>query len=302
MKQFEINHSSLVNQGVKSLPDFMIIGEMKCGTTSLWDILDRHPQIAFPSEKELHYFDRRMELGNSWYASRFSGAGQSQICGEATPDYLFCEGACERIRDAIPTVKLVVVLRDPTARAWSHYWHNVRRGRELLSFGQAIEQEGNRIGAGDAVSRAHFAYVTRGHYIRRLRVFENAFGRDRLCVVFLEDLIANPETVIAGVCRHLGLYADRQVLVHKAPQRNRADYPRWPRVSAVTSRLMRAARYHPLIGTPASLLAKVTRPLRTYSGHGCIQPRLERSIRLGFSDSDVELEDWLGVHVPWRRR
>lgn len=300
MKYPTINCVDRADEGVPRLPDFLIIGEMKCGTTTLWEVLDRHPRVAFPCEKELHYFNRRMGEGRDWYASWFGTANPNQICGEATPDYLFCDGACERIRNEIPEAKFVVILRDPTNRAWSHYWHNVRRGRELLTFEEALEEESVRLQSDDSVTRAHFAYVTRGHYIRRLNEFAKIFGSDRLCVVFLEDLIMDPRSVTLEVCRHLGIDGDEPLHVGNPPRRNRADYPRWPRVSLITSRLMRSVRNNQLIGGPAALLARATRPLRTYSGRSCMEPELEREIRLGFSESDAELADWLGRRVPWR--
>jgi hypothetical protein len=282
------------------MPDFLILGEMRCGTTTLWEMLDRHPQVWFPHEKELHYFDRRMEMGEEWYANWFMRSDHL-VAGEATPDYLFCDGACEAIREAIPAAKLIAILRNPAKRAWSHYWHNVRRGRENLSFDKAIEFEAERIGAPDPVVRAHYAYVRRGHYVRRLRYFEEVFGRDSLCVVFLENLVADPGSTMLKVFSHLGLQPNCAVHLDSLPTRNRADYPRWPRFSTLTSRLMKGVRETPFLGMTAEWFSRVSRPLRTYSGEARMPSGLEREIAERFLESDRQLEDWLHEKVPWRR-
>jgi hypothetical protein len=282
------------------LPDFLIIGEMRCGTTTLWEMMDQHPLTGFPFEKELHFFDRRASAGLDWYGSHFNDISKALKAGEATPDYLYCSGVCERIKAVLPNVKLIVILRDPTERAWSHYWHNVRRGREPLSFAAALEQEAKRMKHQDDVGRAHFAYVSRGHYIRRLHHYEQVFGRDQLCIVFLEDLVSDPIWEVGRALKHVGLDPVDGIPSAAAPQRNRADYPRWPRLSAITSRLMREVRGNLILGPPASLAATLTRPLRTYSGRVGMPRDLRRSIDESFLQSDLELQDWLGRPVPWR--
>lgn len=284
------------------LPDFIVIGEMRCGSTTLWEMLDRHPAVGFPEEKELHFFDDRdgkWGRGLNWYAGLFQKIPAGFTCGEATPDYLFHEGACERIASTVPQAKLLVILRDPKERAWSHYWHNVRRGRETLGFDEAMKAEAERMKSPDVAIRSHFSYVTRGHYVRRLKHYAGVFGRDALCVLFLEDLIARPEPCMREVCRHLGIEPLPEVLTSMAPQRNKADYPRWPALSALTRRMMAGVRDHPLLRAPAEAFAKATRPLRTYSGQTRMDPATRDRLREVYRASDEELADWLGREVPW---
>ena len=129
------------------LPDFLILGEMKCGSTTLWQLLSKHPRIFFPDEKELHFFNARPDrpLSASDYERCFASSDSDHLLGEATPNYLFDEDASVRIHRTIPEARLIAILRDPVMRAWSHYWHNVRRGREPLSFQRALAAEPERI-------------------------------------------------------------------------------------------------------------------------------------------------------------
>jgi len=284
------------------LPDFIIIGEMRCGSTTLWEMLDRHPAVAFPEEKELHFFDDRdgkWGRGVDWYGGLFRHIGRGMAAGEATPDYLFHDGACERIAATVPGAKLLVILRDPKERAWSHYWHNIRRGRETLGFDEAMKAEAGRMASPDVAIRSHFSYVTRGHYVRRLRYFERIVGRDSLSVVFLEDLIADPERCMRQVCAHLGIDAVPEVLTRMPPQRNKADYPRWPALSALTRRMMKGVRGNPLLRLPAEAFAKATRPFRTYSGQTRMDPATRDRLAEVYRASDAELAEWLGREIPW---
>lgn len=289
-------------QANRHLPDFLIIGEMRCGSTTLWEMLSHHPRIIFPEEKELHFFDDRdgkWQRGIDWYAGHFAGCGHDQLCGEATPDYLFHDGACERLAETVPLAKLLVILRDPVERAWSHYWHNVRRGRELLGFEAALEAEAERLSSEDPQTRSHFSYVTRGHYIRRLQRFENAFGRDALCVVMLEEVKSSRRQMIGEVCRHLGLEVTPHMLELGPPERNKAKYPRWPQMSAFTQNVMKGFKGKSFIEVPARKLAEMTRPLRTYSGPPSMQADVRAMLTESYAESNLALQLWLRKPVPW---
>ena len=287
------------------LPDFLIVGEMRCGSTTLWELLSRHPRVFFPSEKELHFFDNRngsWDAGVDAYAGHFASALADQLCGEATPDYLFHDDACGRIRATVPDARLLVILRDPVARAWSHYWHNVRRGRETLSFDAALAAEATRLAGGDADVRAHFSYVARGHYVESLRRYEQAFGRDALCVVFLEELTAKPGPAMRAVCAHLGLEAVAAFDDPVVPERNKARYPRWPRASAAARGARRwVSRRAAVVGRAVETVARATRPWRTYSGTPRMDEPTRQRLRAGYAASDAALAEWLGRDVPWAR-
>jgi len=185
------------------LPDFLIIGAQRAGTTSLYRYLVRHPAISRAITKELRYFDLNYQRGERWYRSRFPSAGarararrrtgMDLVVGEATPDYVFHPHVPGRVKRLIPDVKLIVVLRDPVDRAFSHYWHQVERGYEPLSFDEAIRREDERL-AGElermlqdetylSFPRHHHSYVTRGRYAEQLEWWLALFPREQLAFV-----------------------------------------------------------------------------------------------------------------------
>lgn len=134
----------------RMLPDFVIIGAQKSGTSFFYNLLTRHPQIEKAATKEVHFFSRYYDLGPSWYNSHFPFPRQKDasnpLTGEATPYYLLHPLAARRAADTIPQARLIVMLRNPVDRAYSHYQHQVRMGNEPLpSFEEAIAAEGTRI-------------------------------------------------------------------------------------------------------------------------------------------------------------
>jgi hypothetical protein len=289
------------------LPDFLIPGEARCGSTTLWGMLSQHPDVFFPNEKELHFFssyrvepdEGREQARLEEYLRHFASAAPGQICGEATPNYLFDAGACARIRVLLPRVRLLVILRDPVARAWSHYWHQVRRGRETLGFEAALEAEASRIGAGDPLARSRFSYLARGRYVESLRRYEQAFTREPICVVFLEELQREPAAVMARVCTHLGLSAAPLAQV-TLPHANQGSFPRWPKLAALGNELQRlATAAGPGVEGVVRRLGHATRPLRVYSGPPRMQENTRRALRQALRASDAELAEWLGRPPPW---
>ena len=129
-------------------PDFICIGAMRCGTTTLWNLMVDLPDVYMPDTKVLHFFDKDYDLGLEYYSRHFQGAAPNQICGEFTPDYLPISCCPQRIKENNLAPKLVVILRDPVLRAWSHYRFSVRWGPEKLAFWDAIEKEESRLATG----------------------------------------------------------------------------------------------------------------------------------------------------------
>ncbi|MEJ2557594.1 MAG: sulfotransferase domain-containing protein, partial [Anaerolineae bacterium] len=131
-----IQHYRLITRFMRVLPDFLIIGAQKCGTDSLFRYLGGHPCIKLASSKEAHYFDLKFDKGINWYRSHFPLIPykysvkrlrkQDLITGEATPYYLFHPHAPGRAAAIVPHVKLIVLLRNPADRAYSHYNHEVK--------------------------------------------------------------------------------------------------------------------------------------------------------------------------------
>lgn len=213
------------------LPDFIIIGAQKAGTTSLFAYLTEHPDVRPGLYKEVHFFDLQFDRGERWYRSVFpqrrslarpsSPTGRTTaITGEASPYYLFHPLAAERAAQVSPQSRLIVLLRDPIARAWSHYRHEVAAGREQLSFEDAIAAEPERLrGAEEAVRsngpeelcqrHRNCSYVSRGRYAEQLAPWLRLFPRERILILRAEDLFADPAASWSRVQSFLDLPAHR---------------------------------------------------------------------------------------------
>jgi hypothetical protein len=187
------------------LPDFLIVGAMRCGTTALARYLGAHPDVYMAPEKETHFFDRHFDRGTSWYASRFARAGSAAAVGEATQSYIYDPEALPRIADVLPDAKLIAILRDPVDRAYSHYWLNRARGLERLSFPEAIAEEPRRLRSGSRRDRLVFSYIDRGRYLEQLNRICDLYPRSDLEIVIFEEMIRDPRAAFEGACRHIGV-------------------------------------------------------------------------------------------------
>lgn len=129
------------------LPDFLIIGAQRCGTISFYRLLCQHPLVEGAARKEVHYFDLHFQKGEEWYRSFFPEAErEDRVTGESSPYYIFHPLSAERAARLVPGARLIVLLRNPVDRAYSHYQHGLRRGYETLpTFEQALEAEPGRL-------------------------------------------------------------------------------------------------------------------------------------------------------------
>ena len=198
----------------RPLPDFLVIGAQKAGTTALYAYLRWHPGITGPSWKEVSFFDRHWWRGESWYRGQFPLRPRGRLVGEASPSYLFHPLAPERARAVVPHARLVALLRDPVDRAYSHYQHEVALGREPLSFEEALAAEEERT-RGEverltadprAFSRAWWdhTYAARGRYAEQLERWLAAFPREQLHVATTEELGERPAETYAAIVAFLG--------------------------------------------------------------------------------------------------
>ncbi len=199
------------------LPDFLIVGAMKCGTTALATWLAGHPEVHVPEEKELFFFDDRYERGLDWYREQFARAGpEAAIVGEASPSYMAHPLAPARIAEALPGVRLIVLARDPVDRAYSHYQHwRRRKGYERRPFAEAVESElGSaapwEIGRWAPTEPEGFHYLARGRYLAQIERLLERHPPEAVHVVLQEDLDERPAETFAAVCRFLGI-DDRHV-------------------------------------------------------------------------------------------
>jgi hypothetical protein len=218
----------------RPLPNFLIVGAQKAGTTALYSYLREHPAVTGPPWKEVSFFDRHFWRGAAWYRGHFPNklylrgvrarAGVEPIVGEASPSYLFHPVAPERAAALVPDVRLIALVRNPIDRAHSHYHHEVALGREPLPFEQALEQEDERMDGElerlrDPRYFSHawwnFTYLSRGRYAEQLERWLGFFPSERLLVLPSGELLERPRDAYRQVLDFLG-----------APPHELAAYPR----------------------------------------------------------------------------
>jgi hypothetical protein len=226
----------LATSKFRALPDFLIIGAKRGGTTSFYFDLLEHPAILkmFPppipglkkvATKGVHYFDSNYYRGDGWYRSYMPSDatrarvsrrhGVPALVGEASPFYLFHPAAASRAFASVPDVRLIVLLRDPVMRTYSHWKQQRRSGMEPLEFTAALDAEASRLeGERDnLVDDARFAshaweqqsYSAQSEYASSLRPWLERFGRHRVFVAASEDYYAHPNRVLGDVYEFLDL-------------------------------------------------------------------------------------------------
>lgn len=226
---------------LRSLPDFLVLGTKRGGTTSVWNYLLQHPGVLpmWPAAENLkspHYFYWHYNRGRQWYRSFFPTTmhrtrvrhrlGHQVVAGEASPYYLYDPRVPGRVLHLMPDVKLIVLLRDPVERAFSHYKERVRAGVENLSFEEALSAEPRRL-AGELermqaepqyYSRPHdwFSYRNRGIYHPQLVRWQQHFASRSMLVLRSEDFYSDPTAALHQVHRFLGL-----------PEHSLRDARRW---------------------------------------------------------------------------
>lgn len=197
----------------RPLPEFLVLGTMKGGTTSLYRYLLEHPDVAAPDTKEIHFFDDHWGEGADWYRRRFPSVlprllrrlslRRPLVTGEATTRYLSARKVPARVKELLPNATFVVLLRDPVTRAYSHYQHNRRHDREPRSFAAAVEAEVEGHARGEL--RVKPSYLSRGVYADQLERWWAEFPRDRFLIRRSEEFFAAPARVLDEVGRFLGL-------------------------------------------------------------------------------------------------
>lgn len=223
------------------LPDFIIGGAPKCGTTSVHFVLGQSPDVGIPDD-EVHFFDADDPIAHpdfvrhgggcydvdappsqDWYAARFAPYRNKLLIGEDSTLYLQSEVAPARIARTLPNVKLIFMLRDPVRRAYSQYWHMVTRGRATCDFETAI--------------RRHPPIMLGSTYLPGLRRYRDHFDAGQVRVCLFEDYLADPRAFVADLCTFLGLAPIR--LEPGAGWHNRTTYPAHPRMQRLLNRVSR---------------------------------------------------------------
>jgi Sulfotransferase domain len=205
--------------------DFIVAGAQKSGTTALNYYLKRHPRIALPVKKELHFFDNdqlfadRVAVSYEPLHKMFRPARPGSIAGENTPNYLYWTPVLARIRDYNPAIKLIILLRNPIDRAFSQWNMQRVRGIEPLDFLDAVRAEPHRLAKLPPEKLRKFAYIDRGRYGAQLARAISLFSREQLLVVKYEEFRARQRETIAEVFRFLNLRSlpFRSIKAHDIP-------------------------------------------------------------------------------------
>ncbi len=234
------------------LPDFIIIGAQRCGTTSLFDYLIKHPNIRPCYQKEVHFFDRNFYRGLNWYRSFFpvkqsklfvkKNETQKYISGEATPYYFFHPLAPERVAKTLANVKLIMLLRNPVDRAYSHYWHSVNNNLEKTSFQDAIKSEPERLEKEmDNFNKypgyrgfkyQNYSYLARGIYVTQLNRWHQFFPKEQILVLQSEVFFSEPGKILNRIFQFLDLSDFNNTII----QHQAGNYPKMD--SAIRAKLI----------------------------------------------------------------
>jgi len=214
-------------------PDFLLVGAKRGGTTSLWRYLIEHPDVLelFPGPENLkgmYYFDEQFGRGDRWYRSHFPpraridralAHGDATVVGEATPYYLYHPLAPARAHATVPDARILVVLRDPVERAYSHYKERCANDTEPLAFGAAVAAEPARLAGEEerivaepgyvSFAHRHCSYVDQGRYAPMLERWFSAYGREQVLVEISEEMYADPQATLDRVTDHLGIRRHR---------------------------------------------------------------------------------------------
>jgi len=220
--------------------DFIIIGSPRCGTTSLYKYITSHPQILPAANKEICFFSEHFNKGLAWYQAHFPPHidAHNFLTGEATPTYLTHPLAASRLHGCVPKAKLIVILRNPVDRAFSHYQMLVRRGTESRTFEQAIDSElqllagATEISLADKSSWKDCHYIYKSLYACSLKQWMKLFPREQFLILQSEEFYANPAATLKQVFEFLDL-PDYQLSDYK--QYNGGNYQ--PADDVVSQRL-----------------------------------------------------------------
>ena len=192
-------------------PNFLIIGQKKCGTTFLYSYLIKHPQILPSIQKEIHFWNNNFNLGLDWYLAHFPSIATTQdfITGEASASYLNSPEIANNIAKFFANIKLIVLLRNPVERAISHYYMACRLGNEERSLEEAIFSKNQSITQKSAINSTSYlddnCYLAGSRYFDLISQWMDVFPREQFLIIQSEDLFTNPASTVNQVFQFLGV-------------------------------------------------------------------------------------------------
>jgi hypothetical protein len=269
------------------LPNFLIVGTMKSGTTTLGDYLAEHDDVFVPSH-EVHYFDNAQNYarGFAWYEKNFVGAERCLSIGEKSPSYSYDPKVPERIRRDLPGVKLIWIFREPVARAYSNYWHAVTRGNENLDFASAVTREPDRI-----ARDIYRGYVERSIYVKQVKRYLSHFPREAMLFLLFEDLVKKTKPTLERTFDFLGVSRKFEL----TPDQKKSNVTYRPR----SRRLEWLARRAFGDGLPYRVIHRINRSEKVYPP---IDDQTKAQLRDRLRPHNRELAELTGLDLSaWER-
>jgi hypothetical protein len=202
------------SQKIGEEPTFIIIGSMRCGTTSLYEYISQHPQFVPALKKEVKFFNFHWTSGKEWYLAHFPpiADGSGYITGEGSPDYLYYPGAAKRVSELFPNMKLIVMLRNPVDRAISQYYHWLKVGAEHRPLEEVIASEielvremANPSSRNKSQRKGNQGCLLESIYILFLRKWMSIFPRNQFFIIKSEDFYTSPASVLEQVFNFINL-------------------------------------------------------------------------------------------------
>jgi hypothetical protein len=228
--------------------DFLVAGTQKAGTSALDAYLREHPEICMARRKEAHFFDNdelfgQPDMDYTEYHNLFSPQPPQRVLGESTPIYMYWRDAPKRIWQYNPAMKLIVVLRNPITRAFSHWNMERHRRTESLPFHEALQREPERRRDALPYQDRVFSYIDRGFYSAQLQRLWVHFHRSQTLVLRQEDLRTQPGETLNAVCRFLGVGRMERVgprTVHSLPYPSAMSTEEWTCLKSIFEHDIRA--------------------------------------------------------------
>lgn len=271
-------------------PDFVIIGAMKSGTTSLFRWLNSHSECDLCQIKETHFFSRNWHRGLPWYLDLFRQVEATRMTGEASPSYTHpdnCEAVADRLYNTFPNAKIIYLVRDPIGRMRSEFRHEVQRDRESREFDVALESEDR-------------PYWRRSMYWSCLQPFTSRFDRERVKVIRFEDLVSEENDTWFDVLDYLGLAREERQEIKINKTSGKAGF-------RGLTRVMYSSGFGRIGGKMPASIRKTLRPLffTESDDYFKLVNTCRRSVPAGVEAQvweDIEkLEQWSGGGQLWER-